>query len=229
MSTPRLKPVVTTSDRQTIISKEQPGFNEQTLSQKLDQLSPFKQHPQQSKWSEINPTTTTTTSSSSIERTGSQTNGMDFDLVPDYLCETNPLFEKSIQCVLPSATNLEELRDVAILIHKIKSVELVRSLWIVYQKSGMGSMLSPFPINPTDAKIWPKEVQSLMKQQLQDLSINEDYARFNFVNHCLHELNMKFDRYRHELHLKTNRLVGYHHQIENHIEMFIQRGIQPQK
>ena len=192
-------------------------MNEQVLSQKLDQLSPFSRNHNEKQQS----------SRDFVQ--GQSMIGINFDFIPDYLSKTNKSFEKKIYCILPSTINLEELRDIATLMHKIMSIEIVHSLWIIYQKSGEGNLPSTTlpTTNQIDRKIWPIQVQSLMKKQSPILpSINDHNACLTFINHCLHELNMKSNQYRHELKVKASRLHGYTHSLECTIEKFIKQNLE---
>lgn len=151
---------------------------------------------------------------------------MDFDFIPDYLCNTNPSFENKIKCILPSTIKLEELRDIAILMHKIMSIGIVQSLWIVYRKSGLGNLPSALQINQLDRKVWPIKVQSLL-QQSQMRYMDEDEACLIFVNHHLQQMNSQSDHYRHEFNVKTcNLRGGYSPSLEHILEKFIQQGLQ---
>ncbi|CAF1429963.1 unnamed protein product [Rotaria sordida] len=120
--------------------------------------------------------------------------------------------------------NLDELRDIAILMHKIMSIDIVQSLWIVYRKYGMEEIQSKRPINVSDAKFWPKEVSSLMKKLKNDNIIDESSCLI-FANQCLQELYNKKEHYRHELNVKTTRLSGYNFSMEYTIEKFVQQGL----
>jgi hypothetical protein len=109
------------------------------------------------------------------------------------------------------------------------SIAIVHSLWIVYQKSGMGNLPSttlPPPTNQIDRNIWPREVQSLMKQQSQVQYTNADDACLTFVNHCLQKLDDQSEQYRHELNVKTSRLCGYTRSMEYTIEKFIKQNLE---
>ena len=153
---------------------------------------------------------------------------MDFDLVPDYLTKKNPAFGKKMSSLLPSTISLEELRDIAFLMHTIMSIEIVQSLWLVYQKSGMGQLQST-PLLPTsqmDRKIWPLKVQSLMKQQSHLQDINEEIGCLTIVNDCLQKLDDQSGQYRRELSAKTSRLRGYSRSLECTIEKFIKQNLQ---
>ncbi|CAF4257173.1 unnamed protein product, partial [Rotaria sordida] len=133
--------------------------------------------------------------------------------------------EKKLRTILPSTMNLDELRDIAILMHKIMSIDIVQSLWIVYRKYGVEKIQSKRPINESDTKIWPKEVSSLMGQLKNDNIIDESSCLV-FVNQCLQELYNKKENYRRELNVKTSRLSGYNRSIEYTIEKFVQQVLQ---
>ena len=154
-------------------------------------------------------------------------NGMDFDFIPDYLCATNPSLEKTISSILPSSVDLEDLRNIAILMHKMMSIELVHRLWIIYRQAGQGELQSNLVINATtsDIKFWSKEVRSLVRQSTIQYH-DEDDACLYFVNHCLHDLNNKNQQYQHELNLKTSRLYGYNRSLEYTIEKLIKKNLE---
>ncbi|CAF1389602.1 unnamed protein product [Adineta steineri] len=100
--------------------------------------------------------------------------------------------------------NLEDLRAIAILMHKIFSIEIIHSLWIVYRKSGMGELQSKFQTNQIGAKVWPKDVRSRIKtSQIQYIDDDDDDA-------CL---------------TLTSRLPGYNRSIEHIIEKFVQQRL----
>ncbi|CAF1344517.1 unnamed protein product [Adineta steineri] len=151
--------------------------------------------------------------------------GIDFDLIPDYLCQTNQSFKRKVHSILPSTMNLEDLRAIAILIHKIFSIEIIYSLWIVYRKSGMGELQSTFQTNQIGTKVWPKDVRSRIKTSQIQYIDDDDDACLTLVNSCLHDLNTKNNQYRRELIVKTSRLPGYNRSIEHIIEKFVQQRL----
>jgi len=154
---------------------------------------------------------------------------INFHIVPDYLSKANPSFEKKIHSILPSTIMIEDLRKVAILIYKIISLELVHSLWIVYQKSGMGNLPSRLTINQINTKIWPIEVQSNMKLCKFQLEKNDPDPYLTFVNDCLHQFNDESEQYRKQLNMKTSRLLGYTRSLACVIEKFVQQGLTAQR
>ncbi|CAF4134164.1 unnamed protein product [Rotaria sordida] len=202
-----------TITRRSIVSDAK-IVNEQVLSKELGQFSPFK----------INSTKKQITRFP-IEIILSKTIGSEWQSIPDYLCSKNPSFETKFRTILPSTMNLDEIRDIAILMHKIMSIDIVQSLWIVYRKYGMEEIQSKRPINVSDTKFWPKEVSSLMKQLKNDNIIDESSCLI-FANQCLQELYNKKEHYRHELNVKTTRLSGYNCNMEYTIEKFVQQGLQ---
>ncbi|CAF1159227.1 unnamed protein product [Adineta ricciae] len=201
------------------MSEKQPVHNEHVLLQQMNQLSPFKQNQSQ---------TPSLVSNMCMTEEEKSIITMDFDFIPEYLCSTNPSFENQIKCILPSTINLEELRDIAILMHKIMSIEMIQSLWIMYQKSGMGHLSiasSSIRTNQIDGKVWPKEVQSLLKRS-QTIHVDEDRACLMFVNYCLNDLNKKSDHYRQELNRKTSRQRDYSRSLEHNIEKYLEQNLQ---
>jgi hypothetical protein len=162
-------------------------------------------------------------------------NGIDFETIPDYLSRQNQAFENKIHSIRPPTIQLEELREIAILIYKIMFLEIVKSLWIVYRTSGMGgggggsgnlpSII--LQINQLNMEIWPPEVQSYMKLFKFNQNINEDNPCLSFVNHCLYQLDDQSKEYHHQLNVKTSRLVDYTRSLEYVIEKFVQQGLQP--
>jgi hypothetical protein len=155
---------------------------------------------------------------------------MNFEIIPDYLSSENQTFENKIHSIRPLTINMEELREAAILMHKIMTIDIIQSLWIVYRKSGIGDLPCTLPINyQYDTKIWPKEVQSLMKLQQSQIPkyINEhDNPCLTFVNYCLHDLEDKNAQYQRELNMKTSRLIDYTCSLKYIIEEFVQQGLQ---
>jgi hypothetical protein len=114
------------------------------------------------------------------------------------------------------------------------SIKIVSSLWIVYRKSGTGDLpSSTLSINPLDRKIWPKQIQALVqsshRSSIDQAAAVDDDVCLTFVNDCLHELNMNHEQYRHELNVKTSRLLGYTRTMEDRIEKFVQQGLLTQR
>ncbi|CAF4353552.1 unnamed protein product, partial [Adineta steineri] len=128
---------------------------------------------------------------------------IDFNEIPYYLSKTNQSFDKKIRSILPTTNSLEQLRSIAILMYKIIYISMIRTLWIVYQKSGMGELQTNLQsINQLNRKIWPKEILLLLNEN-EITDTNQDNACSTLVNHCLCQLNDKNEEYRRELRLNT--------------------------
>jgi len=97
-------------------------------------------------------------------------------------------------------------------------LELVKSLWIVYQKSLTGDLPFHLSINGFNKKVSPKEIQSAMKllqeQEQHQNSIattnnnSEDILYLNFLKECLYQLDEQSATYRKQMNQQTSRLVG---------------------
>ena len=188
--------------------------NEQVLSQQFHQMSPFKQIGHNAPRAEA-------ASSSTRHR-------MDFDTVPDYLGQTNPLFATHMQTILPPANSLETFREVAILMHKMMTINIVHALWLVYRTSGIGALPSPLSSYRGDRNVWPTEVQSLADQRI-DPSVDKNDAYLRFVEECLNDLSEQNQQCQRDLRTKTQDLRGYTRTIEHALETFVRQGLQTLK
>lgn len=189
-------------------------INEQHLSQQFQHLSPF----QHIIMGESSPTR----------------KGMDFDIIPDYLSENNPYLETKLQVLSVSwLSKIKELRDIAILMHQIKSIELVRSLWLIYRRSGTGNLPTPFPIDRSDSKIWPEEVRSLALSHRQfrhqHLDDEDEDPYLAFVDQQLMELLTHITNFEQKLRIKQNSLSNFDTTIEAYLVKIIQDGLECQR
>ncbi|CAF1392726.1 unnamed protein product [Adineta steineri] len=150
---------------------------------------------------------------------------IDFNEIPSYLSKINQSFDKKIHSILPTTNNLEQLRSIAILMYKIICIDMIRSLWIVYKKAGMGELQTNLPsINQLNRKIWPKEILLLLNEN-QIVDINQDNACSTLVNHGLCQLNDESEGYLRELSLNTTKISDYTPNIEYIIDKFVEQGL----
>ncbi|CAF1336806.1 unnamed protein product [Adineta steineri] len=150
---------------------------------------------------------------------------IDFNEIPSYLSKTNQLFDKKIRSILPTTNSLEQLRSIAILMYKIICIDMIRSLWIVYQKSGMGELQTNLQsINQLNRKVSPKEILLLLNEN-EIVDINQDNACSTLINHCLCQLTDKSEEYRRELRLNTTQISNYTPTMEYIIEKFVEQGL----
>lgn len=139
----------------------------------------------------------------------------DFEKIPSYLSKTNEAFEKTIHQISSVKHIKKELRQIAILMYKIMSIQMSYSLWTIYLKSGIGTLNSD---QPHAIKVWPIEVKSLVMKQ----ATNEDETCLSYVNNYLRHLDEKMKRYQTELNTKKGHL-----NIDTHIiQMFVQQGLE---
>jgi len=129
-----------------------------------------------------------------------------------------------------SCINLEELGQIAILMHQSNVLHLEISLWTSYYRSGTGT-LKP---NESNLKVWPTCVKSMIqscerKTTISDISqiqVNDDKC-FKFVSEHLSDLNEKEQQSQQQLSLKKKQFYGYSFTIEETLQTFIQEHMQP--
>ena len=138
-------------------------MEEQVLSQKISQLSTKddSDQEQQSSSNKKRPLSSPSTpdvASKKIRIVDNKKNKK--DQIPEYLQPTNNAFDKIMKDhILNSATTItvEDLRQLAILKHKIAITKLDKDLWTVYFKSGTGQWetLESKKTN-VDRRLWPE-------------------------------------------------------------------------
>lgn len=190
-------------------SAAQPVVDEQRLSQQLQLLSPFR-HP--------SPTTAM--------------KGMDFDITPHYLAEEDPTLENMLRSLAePCLPLLNKLRPIAVLMHKIQCIELVRMLWLIYRQSGTGNLPTPFPIDRSSAKIWPEEVRSAALSQTDSwtMDLDEDDRCLSFVDEQLGDLLGHLAKYELILQSKQRSVTDYTPTIDGELRKMVHRGLEFQR
>jgi hypothetical protein len=124
----------------------------------------------------------------------------------------NEAFEKMIYQTSSVKHLMKELRQIAILMYTIMSIQMSHSLWTIYLKSGMGTQKSD---QSHAIKVWPIEVKSLVMKQVT----NEDEDCLTYVNNCLHHLDDKMKQYQTELNTKKSHIY-----VDTQmIEIFVQQ------
>ncbi|CAF2989680.1 unnamed protein product [Rotaria sp. Silwood2] len=182
-------------------------LDENVLSQKLSQLSCSQPHQQQ--------------------------NVKQSNKIPNYLSNKNKSFQKLIKEILSTmitsrttvssvpSQNEQDLRDMAILIHRIKSEQIFQSLWMTYLKSGTGQL----KVDPIGPSVWPLQVRTIVKQANKTGS-NENVTCMALVKDRLHEFNVRIQQYQTELDIYKYRLQGNRETIYQTIETFIQQYLE---
>ncbi|CAF4683046.1 unnamed protein product, partial [Rotaria sp. Silwood2] len=147
---------------------------DQVLSQRLSQLSMTSYH----------------TPEHLIEITEDQVEN-----IPYYLTKESKSFQQ-ITTDLSSTELIEELRQVAILIHELLMIDFHKSLWTIYLKSGTGQLQlnqMDHHHHPIQPHLWPLEVQKRMRQQ--SLDSTDMAACLTYVTQHLDQLNNKMKQY----------------------------------
>jgi hypothetical protein len=152
---------------------------------------------------------------------------MNFDMVPSYLRQESSLLYKHMYLILSPPCCLEALREVALLMHKMMTMSIVRTLWIIYRQSGTGELPSPVTAYRGDRRVWPLEVQSLTKERVESSNDEDnDDACLRLVEHCLHDLSEQHQQCQYELSVKTRVVHGYTRIIEYALEKFVKQELE---
>ena len=180
---------------------------EQILSQKLSQLSASDQDENKPQLKRKRVT---------------QSNEDIADLVPEYLSTCTASFVRMIHpafCTTMAVETIdfEELRQVAIWMHRIQWIVIEKSLWRVYFQSGTGQLKNVDSSAIGNVQMWPTEV-------IEHGSENE--ACLAYVNARLRQLEDKEQACRERLNSIKQQLSSYTLLIDQAIQAFVQRNIQ---
>ncbi|CAF1489852.1 unnamed protein product [Adineta steineri] len=182
------------------------NFDSNCLSQRLSQLSTSNQRQQK--------------------------NGQRLDKTSRYLSNKNERLQKLINEILSTVMTTttassipvykeEDLRQITSLIHKIRSEEILHSLWMTYWKSGMGQLIE----NQTGPTIWPMIVKTIAKQAINADAAEND-ACTTLVHDRLREYNDKIQKYQTELGVLKSRLPNDGETVYQTIETLIEQKLE---
>jgi hypothetical protein len=187
-------------------------------------------------YSELSVDSTATTSARAISEScpsiapteAETTHRMNFNMVPSHFRQESSLLYKHMYLILSPPCCLEALREVALLMHKMMTMSIVRTLWIIYRQSGTGELPSPVTTYRGDRRVWPLEVQSLTKERVESSNDedNNDDACLRLVEHCLQDLSEQHQQCQYELSVKTRVVHGYTRIIEYALEKFVKQGLE---
>ena len=223
---------------------------EEVLSQKLSQLSTKSGEENE----EMSPVTNKRrrsgelSSPSVITKKMKMTDNKDtqHDRIPAYLLPTNKSFNFIMSNVMHTATSmtLDDLRQVAILIHQIAELRIDKQIKTTYLQSGTGTLTDSEPeLTKLDRRVWPTQVKSKMLEQYKKDNMNrtttstvkmteEDEHRHceEFVQQSIREMNEKMVQYQQQLDEKKSQLVDMTSTMEEAIKAYVdQYGIRPLK
>jgi hypothetical protein len=117
-----------------------------------------------------------------------------------------------------SSINIQTLGQITILMHQLNIIDLEKSLWTIYSKSGTANILKS---NESTLKIWPK----CLKSMIQLIQVN-DHMYLKFVTEHLRELNAQQQQIQEQLSQKKRQFHGYTNRIEEILRKFIQQHIE---
>lgn len=150
--------------------------------------------------------------------------GIHIEEIPHYLRADSESFQKFILSFLSKTIekHSEDLRQIAIVMHKILLLEKVDNLWLIYRKSGMGIIKLPKHFMHLRRKIWPFNVRVLVQQILN--TADPDHNTYQlFVDYCLERLQNKSEACFNELNNRINSLANSIPNMESIIETFVRR------
>ena len=224
---------------------------EEILSQKLSQLSTKNEDENEEKSSVANKrrrSSSALSSPSVITKKMKMTDNKDtqHDRIPVYLLPTNKSFNFIMSNVMHTATSmtLDDLRQVAILIHQIAELCIDKQIKTTYLQSGTGILTDSEPeLTKLGRRVWPTQMKSKMLEQYKKDNMNrtttptvkmteEDEPRHceEFVQQCTREMNEKMVQYQQQLDEKESQLVDMTSTMEEAIKAYVdQYGIRPLK
>ena len=164
----------------------------------------------------------------------------DIAKIPYYLTKENKSSQGIIRQVFSSTNivptskstnNMNELRKIALLIYKIRIIQIYQFLWTSYLKSGLGQLISPSErkqqqqplVYSTASPIWPKEIKTIVLANSSMDRTNENESCLKFVNHQLNELEYRLKECQGEFNVKINHFPGYTISIEKTFETYIEQ------
>ena len=118
-----------------------------------------------------------------------------------------------------SCVNIEALGQITILLHQLNIIDLEKSLWTIYHKSGTAKILE------SNLKLWPTAVKSMVQSSDCITTINDDIC-LKFVNEHLSELNSKQQEIQQQLVQKKKLFYGYTNTVEEILQAFIEQHLQ---
>lgn len=119
---------------------------------------------------------------------------------------------------LTSSINIEELQQIAILIHQLNILELEKTLWTHYYKSGTGTL----KVNDSNLKVWSSNIKKMI--QSNQIKVDDDHC-LKFVSENLRELNEKHHEIQQQLIIKKKQFVGYTITIDEILQAFIREHL----
>ncbi|CAF1455023.1 unnamed protein product [Adineta steineri] len=233
---------ITTNDNQIV--------QQQILSQKLSQISTNNDTDDVPIENTVNDKIKRSISTSStldivskkfrsLEEDDENDDGDEKEKLPTYLQSTSTFLNKfmtdDIINRISTTIAIEDLRQLAILKHKISMISIRQQLWTIYLKSGMGQWKTDESHRiDVNRRIWPDEVLTIMSLKLKNNNNNKNQDEQKLCEEIVYEYLEDFNKatiyYCEEFAKRKNNLIGFTDEIEKSIETFVQQhGIQSQQ
>ena len=159
---------------------------------------------------------------------------IDMDKIPHYLTKRNKSFQQIMNQILVTMkindkNKMKDLRKIAILIYKIRFIQLYQHLWTYYLKAGVGQLniqrSKPTFTYQTNIPIWPKEIKTMIQAIMKINQENEYESCFYFVQYYLQIFEDQLNRYQIDLKINMNQFGDYSSRIQQqHIETYIEQN-----
>jgi hypothetical protein len=160
--------------------------------------------------------------------------------IPVYLLTIDKSFTDMIQKAMDTASSVEmnDLRQIAILMHQIADIQIQKQITNIYLLSGTGKLRGiETDLMDIDRRVWPMQVKSALiakpsKQKMATLVETKKEVEHreceNLVHERLQEMNGKMEQYQRQLNEKKSHLTGFTLSMETAIHNYVQQhGIMP--
>lgn len=160
--------------------------------------------------------------------------------LPDYLQSTNPFFEQLfisylMNTIAPTNIETEDLRQLAILKHKMADIHLQKQLWNIYLQSGTGQWKigkersGSAGSNAIDRRIWPMHVKKMLPSSQDGQSFDDEHELCEtIVYRYMDKLNTAMEQYQTDIDQKKKAILEstHHDDTLQKIEAFVrQHGV----
>ena len=142
--------------------------------------------------------------------------------IPSYLTKKYGLFDQTLASLLKqqptTSITIENLREIAILTHHIRSIKLLISEWQVYLLSGTGEIKVSLS-KTSDLSIWPEEVKkSMLQENVSEIDSDMCLAH---TKKYLERLNDNLKRFEMEKNQCKERWIEFTSQMDQKIEQYV--------
>lgn len=159
--------------------------------------------------------------------------------IPKYLLTTNKLFVNMTKKLIKtkSSITLNDVQQVAIIMHQIGALRIKKQTAIVYLQSVTGELKEQeYDFSGVDRRVWPIQVKSLMlthHKSTKTTTTNATKAAMdgenvqrvceNLLHQQLQEMNRQIEHLQKQFDEKKNSLIGFTSTMEDTIQNYVQQ------